>query len=139
MAYCGNCGNELSNGAKFCPHCGTASDAYSEAEAAENREQKMFADGMIEETFGKALASAICASFPVASIVAIVLGNNALKKWKEATALSQQYRFKLTGKSIPTRVLGLVGKIAGIAMTVFWGAYLSFLLAIILISIFAAA
>ena len=128
MAYCGNCGKELADGVKFCTNCGTAADTYTEAETAENREQKMIADNLIEETFGKALASAICAGFPVASIVAIVLGQRSLENWKKATALAEKHRFRLTGKNIPTRVLALVGKIAGIAMTAFWGVYLIFLI-----------
>ena len=135
MAYCGNCGNELANDVKFCPNCGTASDAYSEAAAAVNVEQKKVADGIINANFGKALASAICASFPIASIVAIFLGCGALKQWKAAIALSQQYGFKLTGKNIPVRVLGLVGKIAGIAMTIFWSVYFILMICLVVFSV----
>ena len=131
MAYCGNCGKELVSGTKFCTNCGAAVNGYN----AENIDQKRMADDLIQDTFGKALASAICASFPVASIVAIFLGNSALDNWKHATALAKQYGFTLTGKNIPVRVLGLVGKIAGIVMPAFWGIYFLILLAMVIAGI----
>ena len=31
MAFCGNCGTEISDGVKFCPKCGTPVEAVSEA------------------------------------------------------------------------------------------------------------
>jgi len=122
MAYCNNCGSEIIGNGAYCTTCG-APVAAAPAQPAYNAAEKAAADAKIEANFGKALAATICSAFPVASIVAIVLGNNALKEWVEAKAMADRGGFRLTGKHVPTRVLALVGKITGIVMTAFWGVY----------------
>ena len=37
MAFCGNCGNELREGAKFCPKCGTAANTHQEQQEAKGK------------------------------------------------------------------------------------------------------
>ena len=128
MAYCTNCGKELGDNAKFCPECGAEQTAVMNPEVEELCKKT---NEEVEDNFGKALAATICASFPVASIVAIVLGNKALCGWKKATALAAEHGFKLTGKNIAVRVLGLIGKIGGIFMTVFWALYLLIIIGIV--------
>lgn len=122
MVYCNKCGKELNSQDKFCPECGT----YLVPDSPEKKD----ADGIIDRAFGKALASAICAGLPIASIVAIVLGCKALKEWKCAKALEAQFGFRLTGKHIPTRVLALVGKFAGIFGVVFWTLYFAIIIGV---------
>ena len=92
------------------------------------------ANALIEDNFGRALGTAIYATFPVASIIGIINGCRALKAWEKTKEMEKQYGFVLTGKHIPTRILALVGKIAGIAMTAFWGFYLILIVLMIVFS-----
>ncbi len=135
MAFCSNCGKELENGAKFCSACGTAAEFTAEAApeefAAAMGPTKKDLDGIIDKSFGKGLAATICAWFPIASIVAIILGSKSMKIWKEAKNLSQQYGVKLSGKNIAARVLGMVGTFGGIGMTCFWLLYIIIIVAIL--------
>ncbi len=82
-------------------------------------------DAMVDDAFGKSLAAAIMAEFPVASIIAISFGINSLDMLEQARVLAAQRGAKLSGKAIATKILGMIGKIAGIAMTVFWAIYLT--------------
>ena len=138
MAFCSNCGKELENGVKFCPACGTATAPAAQAAPAAPAAEEVFAtvnptktelDAMVDEAFGKGLAATICAWFPVASIVAIAQGSKGLKKLAEAKNLAQQYGTSLSGKNIAARILGMVGKIGGIVMTVFYPLYIIILIA----------
>lgn len=84
----------------------------------------------VNAAFGKALASAILGFFvglPIGTIVGIFLGNSALKKVKEANEMAAYYGVSAGGKAIAAKVLGMVGKISGIAMTVFWAGYFVFI------------
>jgi len=160
MAFCSNCGNKIGDGMNFCPVCGAkvAAEAqepvrvqyaepaapvyasapaepvrpvYTETSKPAEHPEKAEADAKIEATFGKALAATICAAFPIASIVAIVLGKQALDAWVEASDAAKRGGFRLTGKSVAVRVLGLVGKIGGIVMTAFWAIYFIVLIAVL--------
>lgn len=133
MAYCVHCGKELAEGVRFCPECGGEQLTAAPDPEKEALQKKTNAD--VENEFGRALAATICSAFPVASIVAIVLGVRALEAWKKATAAAAEHGFKLTGKNIAVRVLALVGKIAGIVMTAFWGIYFLILLAVVIAGI----
>ena len=79
---------------------------------------------MSNSAFNKALASAIMSNFPIASIIAIVQGNQALNQLKRIKELAEPYGIFAGGKYIAARVLALVGKFSGIAMTIFWALYL---------------
>lgn len=79
---------------------------------------------MSDKAFGKALASAIMSNFPIASIIAIVQGNQALNQVKRIKELAEPYGIFGGGKYIAARVLALIGKFSGIAMTIFWALYL---------------
>jgi len=79
---------------------------------------------MSNSAFNKALASAIMSNFPIASIIAIVQGNQALNQVKRIKELAEPYGIFAGGKYIAARVLALVGKFSGIAMTIFWALYL---------------
>ena len=89
------------------------------------------ADAYVEEAFGKSLAATIMCSFPVASIIAIVFGSKGLELVEKAKMSAATSGAKLSGKSIAATILGKIGKIAGIVMTVFWGLYLLMLFAIL--------
>jgi hypothetical protein len=53
MAFCGNCGNELREGAKFCPKCGTDVNGYQDQ----------------QETKGKRFSTPWIAAFAVLTIL----------------------------------------------------------------------
>ena len=77
----------------------------------------------VDAAFGKALASAILGAIvamPICTIIAIFLGNSALESVKKANEMAAYYGVSAGGKAIATKVLGMVGKISGIAMTVYW-------------------
>ena len=80
-------------------------------------------DACAESAFGKSLAAAIMAWFPVCSIIAIILGSGGLKMVKRANELAAHYGVSAGGKTIAAKVLGIVGKIAGIVMTVIYSIY----------------
>ena len=88
-------------------------------------------DLIVDSAFGKALASAIMCEFPIASIIAIVIGSQSLDLVEQAKNLAAQRGAKPSGKIIAATVLGKIGKIAGIIMTCFWGIYLFIILAAI--------
>lgn len=132
MSFCTKCGQELASGHQFCPNCG----APALGTGSPVHPDEAVANQLIEGTFGKAIAAVVCSSFPIASIVAIVLGNQTLQTWKQAKALADRGGFRLGGKSIPTRIMALVGKFTGIAITPVWAIYF---VAIILAIIFSVA
>lgn len=81
-----------------------------------------------DAAFGKSLAAAIMCSFPITSIIAIILGSAGLSLVEETNRLAAQYGVSAGGKNVAAKVLGMIGKIAGIVMTVFWGLYFLILL-----------
>ena len=84
----------------------------------------------VNAAFGKALASAILGfgvGLPIISIIAIILGNSALNKVKEVNELAAYYGVSAGGKAVAAKVLSKVGKISGIALTVFWAVYIAWL------------
>jgi len=89
-------------------------------------------DACVETAFSKALAATIMCSFPVASIIAIAFGNTALNLVERAKAMATHRGVRLSGKNIAATVLGKIGKITGIVMTIFWGVYAFILMAIIM-------
>lgn len=74
--------------------------------------------------FGKCLAAAIMAWFPICSIIAIILGSGGLKLVDRANELAAYYGVSAGGKNVAAKILGMVGKIAGIVMTAFYGIYI---------------
>ena len=76
-----------------------------------------------DKAFDKALASAILSGFPIGSIIAIVMGSQALGLVDHAKQLAEPYGIFGGGKYIAARVLALVGKICGIVMTVIYPIY----------------
>ena len=76
-----------------------------------------------DKAFDKALASAILSGFPIGSIIAIVMGSQALGLVDQAKQLAEPYGIFGGGKYIAARVLALVGKIGGIVMTVIYPIY----------------
>ena len=80
-------------------------------------------DACVDSAFGKALASAIMCEFPIASIIAIVMGSTSLNLVEQAKFMAAQRGVKPSGKIVAATILGKIGKIAGIVMTVFWAIY----------------
>lgn len=75
---------------------------------------------MVESAFGKGLASTIMSPFPIASIIAIIMGAKAKGQVSEADRLAAQYGTKAPGKRTAAKILGNIGFGLGIGMTVFW-------------------
>lgn len=80
-------------------------------------------DACAGSAFGKSLAAAIMAWFPICSIIAIILGSGGLKMVKRANELAAHYGVSAGGKNVAAKILGMVGKIAGIVMTVIYSIY----------------
>ena len=73
--------------------------------------------------FGKSLAATIMSNFPICSIIAIVLANKGLKLAKQTDEMAAYYRVEAGGKNVAAKVLGKIGLICGIVMTVIWSIY----------------
>ena len=79
---------------------------------------------LADKAFGKALASVIMSAFPITSIIAIVMGSKALNLVNQARDIATPYGIFGGGKYIASRIMAMVGKYTGIAMTIFWGLYI---------------
>lgn len=80
----------------------------------------------INAIFGKALAAAIMSEFPVASIIAIFFGNNALKEVNSLIDICRSMGIRLPGKLVAARILAIVGKISGIVCTCIYAGLAAF-------------
>lgn len=78
---------------------------------------------MANDAFGKCLAACIMAWFPVASIIAIIVGSQGLKMVESANAMAATLGISAGGKAIAGKITGMIGKIGGIVMTAFYGLY----------------
>ena len=85
-------------------------------------------ESLIDSAFGKSLAATIMCGFPIASIIAIILGSAGLNLVDEAKRLAAQRGAKPGGKNVAATVLGKIGKIVGIVMTVWWAFYILFII-----------
>ncbi len=84
-------------------------------------------ESLIDSAFGKSLTSTIICGLPVGSIIAIVLGSAGLNLVDEAKRLAAQRGAMPGGKNVAATVLGKIGKIAGIVMTIWWAFYIFFI------------
>ncbi len=74
----------------------------------------------VDKNFGKALAAAIMAEFPITSIISIFFGHKA---WKTAWSIDEAAKSRgarVPGKNIASKILSAYGKGAGIACTVLY-------------------
>lgn len=130
MRFCSNCGKMISENAKFCSACGV--QVFDENNLQHNSSQyykntnalTVDPNEIINSAFGKGIAACICSIFPVASIVAIVLGSKVLSMRNKAVTIAESAGQVLSGKRIAVKVLGMVGKWLGVGMTVFWALYI---------------
>ena len=81
--------------------------------------------------FGKALASVIISWLPIGSIIAIILSSGALKLVKRANELAAHYGISAGGKAIAAKILGIVGKVSSIVVTVIYALYFLVLVGLI--------
>ena len=86
---------------------------------------------LVDAAFGKSLAATIMCWFPVASIIAIFMGSAGLNMVEQAKWLARQRGSIISGKNVAATVLGKIGKIAGIVMTVWWAFYILFIIVMI--------
>ena len=85
----------------------------------------------VDSAFGKGLAAAILAEFPIGSIIAIALGSSAAELSEKANMMAASRGTSAGGKNVAARVLGLVGKFAGIGFTIFWAFYFFMIICIL--------
>lgn len=120
--FCPNCGTNAPDGARACPNCGTFLNAQPEAPA----QQPIYNAAPVSTipynttpilVFG-ILALALAGG---TGIVGIIFGILTKKKVNEYLGLGGQ----LTGKAKVGSILGKVGLILGIVMTVFWAIYIT--------------
>ncbi len=76
----------------------------------------------------RGIVALILAEIPIVSIVAIILGFSAKGKGQKAQNLAKQLYCKCPAKAIVGRILGIVGGIYGIFMTVFWPIYIIYMI-----------
>ena len=135
MPFCNNCGNPVSENARFCPSCGSTVTNVTPVEEVPKYDNAVFTggedpDAIVDGVFGKAIASCICSCFPVASIVGIILGSKVLSERLRAQKLAESIGRRLKGKSIPVKILGMVGKWTGVGMTIFYGIMIIWMIAL---------
>lgn len=81
----------------------------------------------IDSVFGKALAATIMAEFPIASIIALIFGKNALTEILSLIEECAARGIRYPGKLRAAKILATIGKFAGLGFTIFWAAYLAFI------------
>lgn len=74
--------------------------------------------------FGKSLASVIMAWFPITSFIAIFLAGAGMRGASEARDLAARLGISAGGKSVAARIMGIIGLISSIIMTVFYFFYI---------------
>ncbi len=108
MAFCGNCGTEISDGAKFCPKCGTA---RKEVQEQQETEGKRFSTPWIAAF---AVLTILIGSYFVTNMVSPET-HNKLFGWVSSSNPSSSTEDSQSGKSIYSGVYKLEG---GYSLTV---------------------
>ncbi len=88
-------------------------------------------EATVGSAFGKSLAAVIMSEFPILSIIAIILGSLGLKGSRRADYIAAQHGIRAGGKNVAAKVLGRIGLILGIVMTVIWSYYFLMIIAIV--------
>ena len=120
--YCASCGKEMNDGERFCSSCGAAVAAPVEVVPAEAAvaPAKPCVDTtpiLVHGILALAFACSFCFSW-----LGILFG--AMTKKKVKNYLNQGY--ELTGKPLVGKILGKIGLILGIALSVFWVLYFAY-------------
>lgn len=123
--YCDKCGAEIQSGTAFCANCGAAvGSAPTEQLAPVYPETPALTPGVVL-AWGIVAASVAC--IPFVNFVGIILGVIALRKADGYLALygpgSKQVKIG--------HILSKVGIFGGIGMTLFWIAYIIFIVLMI--------
>lgn len=74
MAFCGNCGNQLEDGAKFCPKCGQATDGSTNQQPQYKTQEQEVPPIKPDSNMLLAILSTIFCCLPT-GIYAIILAN----------------------------------------------------------------
>lgn len=93
------------------------------AEVQQNSPAETENYSMVNSAFVKGLVATILASLPIGSIIAIFLGSASTKLVAKLRDHAAANGIKPSGKNIAAKILGMVGKIEGIVMTVVWAYY----------------
>ena len=95
---------------------------------------------LLNSAFYKALASVIMSQFPIVSIFAIFIARKANSLLAQAEKQARCSGLSLGGKRIPTKIMGLVGLIAGIVNSIYYviiGLFLIFYIFLCILMIIA--
>lgn len=84
-----------------------------------------------DSAFGKSLASVIMAWFPVCSFIAIFLAAAGLRRASATSDLAARLGMSAGGKNVAARIMGTIGLISSIIMSVFWIFYILLIFAML--------
>lgn len=84
-----------------------------------------------DSAFGKSLASVIMAWFPICSFIAIFLAAAGLRCSSATSDLAARLGMSAGGKNVAARIMGTIGLISSIIMSVFWIFYILLIFAML--------
>ena len=120
--YCASCGKEMNDGERFCSNCGAAVAAPVEVVPAEVVVAPAKPRIDTNPILVHGILALAFASTPFISWLGIIFG--VITKKKLRNYLNQGY--ELTGKPLVGKILGKIGLILGIALSVFWVLYFAY-------------
>ena len=138
--FCSNCGNQLTDDARFCEHCGAAVETpapetteIAPAPVAEKENPDL--NGLATSTLILGIVGLALSEMGLPGLIVSSIG---LKKAAEF----ERKAGNLFGKAKTGRLLAKIGKIVGIVMTIFLAVYFTIFFIVyfgILIGIFSGA
>lgn len=118
--FCTNCGSQIAEGVKFCPNCGKMVESAQTASAPVYDEPVTRPEAGKDNSTSILVLGILALAFSELGIPGIILGAIAKKK----AGLFMAENGILYGKAKVGRILGKIGFIVGIVMTVFWVLYI---------------
>ena len=107
---------------------------YEQPQAYANVNAKSEVRSCVDSAFSKTLASTILAWFPICSIIAIIMGSKGLFLARRADDLAAHYCIIAGGRNIAAKIMGKIGKIAGIVMTCIYSLYFFIIVMVVILA-----